>query len=199
MVIDAVDDLERAGANALLKSLEEPPPQTVFLLVSHAPERLLPTIRSRCRLLRLAPLGRTDMEAALGAALPDADAAEIAALAAAGEGSPGRAMAFRGLDVPGLDQAMRAIARERRSRQPPSFSAGPEPAPQECPAALRGVSCPRAIVHRRGGAGTRGPGLAGRWKLWEQANDLPRIAVRQSLDPQATVFEMGSLLAGLRA
>ena len=53
VVIDAIDDLERGGANALLKNLEEPPPNTVFLLVSHAPERLLPTIRSRCRLLRL--------------------------------------------------------------------------------------------------------------------------------------------------
>ena len=53
VVIDSIDDLERGGANALLKNLEEPPPNTVFLLVSHAPERLLPTIRSRCRLLRL--------------------------------------------------------------------------------------------------------------------------------------------------
>ena len=58
VVIDAIDDLEAGGANALLKNLEEPPPSTVFLLVSHAPERLLPTIRSRCRLLRFSPLGR---------------------------------------------------------------------------------------------------------------------------------------------
>mgnify|MGYP004537489875 CR=1 FL=1 len=49
VVIDAIDDLERSGANALLKNLEEPPAGTVFLLISHAPGRLLPTIRSRCR------------------------------------------------------------------------------------------------------------------------------------------------------
>ncbi|NWM20145.1 DNA polymerase III subunit delta', partial [Escherichia coli] len=64
IVIDAIDDLERGGANALLKNLEEPPAGTIFLLVSHAPGRLLPTIRSRCRLLRFE-------------ALPDADVAAI--------------------------------------------------------------------------------------------------------------------------
>ncbi|OYW86833.1 MAG: DNA polymerase III subunit delta', partial [Sphingobium sp. 32-64-5] len=53
ILIDSADDLERNAANALLKSLEEPPANVVFLLVSHAPSRLLPTIRSRCRLLRL--------------------------------------------------------------------------------------------------------------------------------------------------
>ena len=51
VVIDAMDDLEASGANALLKMLEEPPPNTLFFLVSHAPGRLLPTIRSRCRRL----------------------------------------------------------------------------------------------------------------------------------------------------
>ena len=51
VVIDAADDLEKSAANALLKMLEEPPANCVFLLVSHAPGRLLPTIRSRCRLL----------------------------------------------------------------------------------------------------------------------------------------------------
>jgi DNA polymerase-3 subunit delta' len=51
IIIDAVDDLEVAGANALLKTLEEPPAQTLFLLVSHSPGKLLPTIRSRCRTL----------------------------------------------------------------------------------------------------------------------------------------------------
>jgi len=50
-VIDTVDELEPSGANALLKMLEEPPPNSLFFLVSHAPGRLLPTIRSRCRRL----------------------------------------------------------------------------------------------------------------------------------------------------
>lgn len=54
IIIDSIDDLERSATNALLKILEEPPEQTVFLLVSYNPGRLLPTIRSRCRVLRFA-------------------------------------------------------------------------------------------------------------------------------------------------
>jgi DNA polymerase-3 subunit delta' len=104
VIVDSIDDLERNAANALLKNLEEPPPSSVFLLVSHAPERLLPTIRSRCRLLRLSRLDDDAMTSALRAALPDAEDKEIGDLAAAGNGSPGRALAWRGLDVAGLDE-----------------------------------------------------------------------------------------------
>src|SRR3546814_18472620 len=80
------------------------------LLVSHAPERLLPTIRSRCRQLRLTTLDDAAMTSALKAALPDADEAEIASLRKVGEGSPGRAIAYRGLDIGALDGAMRDLA-----------------------------------------------------------------------------------------
>ncbi|MGF1550679.1 MAG: DNA polymerase III subunit delta', partial [Sphingomonadaceae bacterium] len=104
VIVDSIDDLERPAANALLKNLEEPPPESLFLLVSHAPQRLLPTIRSRCRLLRMKPLAEAEMKAALADALPEADAAEIEALAAAGEGAPGRALAWRGLDIAALDR-----------------------------------------------------------------------------------------------
>ena len=70
VLIDAIDDLERGGANALLKNLEEPPAGTIFLLISHAPGRLLPTIRSRCRLLRFEPLDDRAMARVLRDALP---------------------------------------------------------------------------------------------------------------------------------
>jgi DNA polymerase-3 subunit delta' len=197
VVVDAVDDLEAAGANALLKSLEEPPPSTIFLLVSHAPERLLPTIRSRCRALRLGPLGREDMEAALRTAAPDAGPAEIAQLAAAGGGSPGQALAFRGLDIAALDEAMRMIARTG------------DPTNQQRSALAQGLAGkaaqPRfeAFLERApsfivGAARERhGPQLAAALKLWERASELARIAVRQSFDPQATAFEMGTLIAAL--
>src|SRR5688572_5656758 len=72
VIVDSIDDLERNAANALLKNLEEPPPSSVFFLVSHSPERLLPTIRSRCRLLRLARLEPDAMASALRSALPEA-------------------------------------------------------------------------------------------------------------------------------
>ena len=67
VIVDAADDLNRNAANAILKILEEPPRNAMFLLISHAPGRLLPTIRSRCMPLRLRPLGGVDLLAALAA------------------------------------------------------------------------------------------------------------------------------------
>ena len=64
-VIDSLDDLEKSAANALLKMLEEPPSNTLYLLISHAPGRLLPTIRSRCRLLHFDALGDDAMTSIL--------------------------------------------------------------------------------------------------------------------------------------
>ncbi|MEM6635531.1 MAG: DNA polymerase III subunit delta' [Pseudomonadota bacterium] len=65
VLIDAAEDMNDAAANALLKVLEEPPPDAFIFLVSHQPTRLLPTIRSRCRTLRCLPLSTDDMEQAL--------------------------------------------------------------------------------------------------------------------------------------
>ena len=110
ILIDSADDLETGAANALLKSLEEPPPETVFLLIAHAPGRLLPTIRSRCRMLRFQPLEDDVMTSVLAETMPDMPVAERAALARSAEGSPGQAMAIRALDLPGLEQALDIIA-----------------------------------------------------------------------------------------
>ncbi|MBN8937541.1 MAG: DNA polymerase III subunit delta', partial [Rhizobiales bacterium] len=67
-IVDPVEDLNRSGENALLKVLEEPPPRALLLLVSHAPGRVLPTIRSRCRMLMLRPLAADDVVRAVAAA-----------------------------------------------------------------------------------------------------------------------------------
>jgi DNA polymerase-3 subunit delta' len=94
-VVDAVDDLQREGANALLKVLEEPPARTLLLLLSHAPGRELPTIRSRCRRLLLRPLTDEDVARAVAHATGrDADDAEVTAAVAAADGSVGRALRF---------------------------------------------------------------------------------------------------------
>lgn len=83
VIVDAADDLNPSAANAILKALEEPPSLTTVLLVSHQPSRLLPTIRSRCRVLRLHPLAPDDLAAAIaaidGAAPPQAGLAVLAA------------------------------------------------------------------------------------------------------------------------
>lgn len=197
VVIDSADDLEPGGANALLKNLEEPPPNTVFLLVSHAPERLLPTIRSRCRVLRLGPLGRGDLEAALRGAMPDATPDEIGALASVGGGAPGRAVTFRGLDVEALDLAIRKIATTgdptNQHRSALAQSLVGKSAQPRYEAFLDRVPTFIASAARD----RRGTALADAIRLWEQASQLATIAMRQSLEPQATAFEMGTLLAGL--
>jgi len=92
VVLDGAEELNRHAANALLKVLEEPPERAVLLLVCAAAGRLLPTIRSRCRRLRLAPLAEPDMARLLAILLPERDADDRGRLATLAEGSPGRAL-----------------------------------------------------------------------------------------------------------
>ncbi len=73
VIVDSADELAGPAANALLKSLEEPPARTVFLLISSEPGRLLPTIRSRCRTINLAPLADVDLRRAAEDAIAAAD------------------------------------------------------------------------------------------------------------------------------
>jgi len=96
VIVDAADEMNPTAANALLKMLEEPPAGAVLFLVSHQPSRLLPTIRSRCRELRLAPLGADDLAAALDqAGTPPSD--HPAALAELSAGSVGAAVTLSAL------------------------------------------------------------------------------------------------------
>jgi DNA polymerase-3 subunit delta' len=92
VVVDGAEELNASSANALLKILEEPPPRAILLLVCSAPGRLLPTIRSRCRRLRLSPLDDEAMGQLLAAYLPQLSADERGRLITLAEGSPGRAV-----------------------------------------------------------------------------------------------------------
>jgi DNA polymerase-3 subunit delta' len=92
VVLDGAEDMNQASANALLKILEEPPPRAILLLVCAAPGRLLPTIRSRCRRLRLTPLPDESMGQLLNQYLPRLDGDERGRLITLAEGSPGRAI-----------------------------------------------------------------------------------------------------------
>lgn len=91
-IVDSADEMNRNSANAVLKILEEPPPKAVLLIVSHAPGRLLPTIRSRCRRLALQPLPDQTVVKLLGDYAPDGKPEERPALAQLAEGSIGRAL-----------------------------------------------------------------------------------------------------------
>ena len=95
VIVDAADEMNPQAANALLKLLEEPPERTTMLLVAHRPSALLPTIRSRCRLLRLHPLGAREMAEAMGRE-------DAPALAALSGGSVGEALRIGGGCGPAL-------------------------------------------------------------------------------------------------
>jgi DNA polymerase III subunit delta' len=92
VIVDEAEAMNRNAANALLKVLEEPPPQCLILLVSHSPGRLLPTIRSRCRLLTLRTLTDAQVAALLERHRPDLAEKERVALVGLGQGSIGRAI-----------------------------------------------------------------------------------------------------------
>jgi DNA polymerase-3 subunit delta' len=198
IIIDAIDEVERPGAsNALLKSLEEPPQGTIFLLISHAPGRLLPTIRSRCRLLRFEGLDDRAMQQVLRAEQPGAPDAEIAALVAAGQGSPGRALGFAGLDMAQLDRTLGAIAIDgdtsnaRRAKLAKLLA--PKAAQPRYEAFLDRV--PSFIA--AAAAGRQGPALRTALDSYDAARALSASARALSLDAQATVFEMAGLVAAL--
>ncbi|MFZ3033142.1 MAG: DNA polymerase III subunit delta', partial [Parvibaculum sp.] len=93
-IIDSADEMNVSAENALLKVLEEPPPQCAFFLISHQPGRLLPTIRSRCRALHLKPLSEDAIADILVANEIKAKPDERRAIAQLADGSAGRALAI---------------------------------------------------------------------------------------------------------
>lgn len=106
VIVDSADDMLGPAANALLKLLEEPPARTVFLLISHMPSRLLPTIRSRCRTLSCGPLDPEDIDQALAVTLPELDDDARLALAAQASGSVGAALRMYAQDGLALSQTL---------------------------------------------------------------------------------------------
>ncbi len=197
VIIDAIDDLERPAANALLKNLEEPPAGTTFFLISHAPGRLLPTIRSRCRQLRFAPLDTAQMRLALSRALPEESPDEIDALVRVGNGSPGRALGFAGLQIAALDAAMDRLVESgdptNAIRAALSKQLGLKAAQARYEAYLERV--PARIASEA--QGRRGAAMVEAVSLWEDARRIGESAVHLSLDPATTVFELGTMLAKL--
>ncbi|HYZ48467.1 MAG TPA: DNA polymerase III subunit delta', partial [Sphingomonas sp.] len=199
VIIDAADDMERGAANALLKSLEEPPAGTVVFLISHMPGRLLPTIRSRCRLLRFAPLSDEQMRVVLRRNLPEADAHELDALVRAGEGAPGQALRFAGLDIATIDAALDTLARTGDPSNTTRMSLAKSLALKAAQPRYE-VLLERAPAYIAAHArALRGPALDRALGLWAKARDLAAGAIGLSLDPQATVFQLGSYVAALAA
>ncbi len=197
VLIDAIDDLETAGANALLKSLEEPPVGTVFLCVSHAPDRLLPTLRSRCQILRFEPLARDAMTSAVRQALKSDDDADIEDLIDAGGGVPGRALSMAGLKMAELDEALRRIAvtgdRDLTLRSALAATLAVKAAQARYEAFIRRVPAFLAEEAARTAPANLAPILA----AWGAADALQAKALPLNIDKSSVVLELSNLVASI--
>jgi DNA polymerase III subunit delta' len=197
-IVDAVDELNNAGANALLKVLEEPPRRALLLLVSHSAARVPATLRSRCRILNLRPLAESDVAAAVAAATGGAaDDPQIVAAAAAAEGSVDRALAL--LDEGAL--VLRQHALTLLDRLPATDAkalhalgealAGTDPKPL---AAF--VDTVNVWLSRRIGGGESELGRLDRLaQAWQRVNEAARDAETYNLERKPLVFNVFGLLA----
>ncbi len=197
VIIDPADDLEKNASNALLKSLEEPPAGTYFLLVTHKPGRLLPTIRSRCRVLRFDPLDPPAIEQVLRDLAPQAESDARAAAIAAAEGSPGAALDFVEQDLGKLHQLMLRLIREGdehfelRGALAAEIGARPDRERQQA-----AVDLARAVVAAQMGVGSR----TRQARVIEVYGELVRLAGQMptfNFDAALVVMEIGALLASL--
>jgi len=197
-IIDAADDLNVNAANAVLKTLEEPPPRGVLFLISHAPGKLIATIRSRCRTLAFAPLPEAEV-AAFAAKYAEATPEDALHLARMAGGAPGRALTLaaqkaieiddyaRSLiaDLPELDEAaaLHLADKFRGGEGPAQFNLVFE----------RLADRVHAFVAQAHGE----PGALDRWaSAWETLQRLPREVEALNLDRADALF---TALAELRA
>ncbi|ASR52549.1 DNA polymerase III subunit delta' [Blastomonas fulva] len=197
IIFDAADQLERNAANALLKSLEEPPADTIFMLIAHNPGRLLPTIRSRCLVLDFPALSDPDMADALRAVRPELPDAEIAALVRLGQGAPGQALSFAGLDMARIDALLSEIAdhgdRDHRARIALGNMVANKANRERFQALLH--YAPRFAARRI--RDLRDDRLPGAIAAWQEIGALASRAVLLNLDAAAVAFQIGGLLARL--
>ena len=200
VIVDGAEAMNRNAANALLKLLEEPPKRAILLLVSHAPGRLLPTLRSRCRMLNLAPLSETEVKTLLGDYAPELGQAERERLAALSEGSIGAALALaaeNGMEIAGMvDEALhgvrplspgraQAIA-DSLNRSEDGFALFMN--------LLRAGLARAARQNAREGAETAR--LAERVRLWQELGHLEREVEHLNLDKRAAVLVALSQASG---
>lgn len=197
IIIDPADDLEKGAVNALLKSLEEPPAGTFFLLVAHRPGRLLPTIRSRCRVLRFDPLDSTQIAEILLHEAPAASAETRAAAVVAAEGSPGVGLEFVAQDLGRIHALMSQILREGdpafalRGALAEAIGSRPDRERQ-----LATVELARAAI----AAGLRQAERVSQRRMIEVHSELVRISgqlVTYNFDAGLLVLEIGGLLASV--
>ncbi|NLI27744.1 MAG: DNA polymerase III subunit delta' [Acetobacter sp.] len=188
VVIDGADHMNRNAANALLKILEEPPPEALLILTCTSPGRLLPTIRSRCRQLSLHALTDSEMRRVLAREAPEAALADLDRVIAEAGGSPGRAMTML---ADGFAE-MRVLAMEaidgvsvKRAVEIADRFARDDQASMAFLTQMTDLVADRARAYA-----LRKDPQAGRYaQLWETLSRLASETARFSLDRQETLIE----------
>ncbi|WP_353230098.1 DNA polymerase III subunit delta' [Novosphingobium sp.] len=197
VVIDAADLLETAAANALLKSLEEPPQGTFFLLIVHQLGRLLPTIRSRCQVLRFHPLDAQDMGRALDLLAPGIDALTRDAAIAVGAGAPGAGLAFAEQDLGRVWQLMHTLVARGDAdlslRAELAAAIGQRPDRDRQMAALTAARMVLVDAMGTGDARSHAALADAHVALVRLAREAPTY----NYDPGLLMLEIGALLAGV--
>jgi DNA polymerase-3 subunit delta' len=200
-IVDTVDELNPNAANALLKILEEPPQQSLFLLVSHAPARVLPTILSRCRKLPLRPLATDDVvRAAALAAGMDEDDPGLREAAEASEGSVSRALTLLGGDALKLQQRTAALLARLPQLDPRELHALGDQLPLSDRVALAAFvdGVERWIserLHADSSSNANLPRLARLAEVWEKIARAARDTADYNLERKPLVFSVFSQLA----
>ncbi|MFL5151829.1 MAG: DNA polymerase III subunit delta', partial [Microvirga sp.] len=187
------------GENALLKVLEEPPPRALLLLVSHAPGRVLPTIRSRCRTLIQRPLADADVvRAATAATGENADEDAIRDAAAAAGGSVGRALMLLEGDALELRRQVVGLLDRLPALDPRALHAlGDEIAGTQAETLAAFVDAVNAWLSSRLRNGPQdGARLARVAEVWTHVNRAMLEAEAYNLDRKPLVFSVFEQLAG---
>ena len=208
LVVEALEQVDREVVpNILLKTLEEPPPRTVQLLVTAAPDRLLPTIRSRCRRLDLAPLADPVLDGLLARWLPELSGPDRAGLVGIADGCPGRALLLaegEGLALQGLvEEVLGSLSQPdpRRWHGLAESVAGRRDAAAVTLFLTLLRRTMAAALRQAGRGGAAPPWIAGRsladWSvLWDKLGRLADETERLNLDrKQAVLTGLGWLSA----
>lgn len=199
-VVDTVDELNANASNALLKILEEPPARALFLLISHAPARVLATIQSRCRKLALRPLDTADViqAAAESAALSPGDPA-LREAADAAEGSVARALTLLGSDALGVHQRTLELLNTLPRVDPRALHALGDALGLNDRVGLKAFvdTIDRWLTgHLRApDAGSNLPRLARLAEVWEKINGAARETESFNLERKPLVFSVFGMLA----
>lgn len=199
-VVDTVDELNANASNALLKILEEPPARSLFLLISHAPARVLPTIQSRCRKLPLRPLETDEViqAAAEAVGLTRRDAA-LAEAADAAEGSVARALTLLGGQSLGLHQRTLELLNRLPQLDQRALHALGEALPLNDRVGLKAFidTIDRWLTgHLQApDAGANLPRLARLAEVWEKINSAARDTESFNLERKPLVFSVFGMLA----